>query len=149
MAQAQRIIERRPEPPKDLDRIPGLITNLGDELTRLFDAKAGLLKLEIKEEIATYILNGALVAGGAALAGIGFLFGSLAIVFGISSIFLRDGFGPGASYGISFVIVGAIYFVIGLISALVFSKRLSEHDPTPERTIQELRKDKEWLKQEL
>ena len=149
MAQAQRAIEAKHHRPAGLDEIPTLVSDLGDELTQLLDAKVGLLKLEVKEEVATYVLNGAMVAGGAALAGIGLLFGSLAIVFGISSIFLHNGFGPGASYGISFVIVGVTYFVIGVISALVFSRKLSAHDPTPERTVQELRKDKRWLKQEL
>jgi len=146
--QAHQEIDKRRQPPA-LDEIPSLVSDLGDEVSQLVDAKVGLLKLEIKDELATYVFNSAMVAGSAALAGIGFVLGSLALVIGVASILLRNGFGAQASYGVSFIVVAVVYFVVGLIGALTFIKRLSHHDPTPERTVQELRKDKKWLKQEL
>ena len=146
--QAQKQIDKRQQAPP-LDEIPSLVSDLGGEVSQLVDAKIGLLKLEIKDELATYVFNSAMVAGSAALAGVGFVFASLALVVGIASIFLRNDFGVQASYGLSFILVALVYLVVGLIGALGFIKRLSRHDPTPERTVQELRKDKQWLKEEL
>jgi len=147
MQTEKQIDKRQPAPP--LDEIPSLVSDLGGEVSQLVDAKIGLLKLEIKDELATYVFNSTMVAASAALAGVGFVFGSLALVAGIASIFLRSDFGVQTSYGISFILVAVVYLVVGLIGALRFIKRISRQDPTPERTVQELRKDKQWLKHEL
>jgi hypothetical protein len=54
-----------------------------------------------------------------------------------------------ASYALGFVVTGAFYLVVGAIVVLAIKSRLAKQALVPERTVEELRKDKEWLKNEL
>jgi hypothetical protein len=47
------------------------------------------------------------------------------------------------------MIVGAIYLMVGTIVALIMKGRLAKQSLVPNRTVDEFRKDKEWLKKEL
>jgi hypothetical protein len=46
-------------------------------------------------------------------------------------------------------VTGVLYLVIGGILVVVMKNRLAALNPAPPRTIEELRKDKQWLKKEL
>ena len=44
---------------------------------------------------------------------------------------------------------GGFYLLVGAIVVLVVKNRLTKQNLVPKRSVQELRKDKEWLKNEL
>lgn len=130
----------------DIESLPSLFGRLGDDVMTLVDAKLGLIKVELKEEAAVYARGTAMIAVGAVLAGIGFALVNIAVAFFISSLFSFD---ERINYALGFVITGALYLIIGGILIVVMKNRLAAHDPTPERSVEEIRKDKQWLKKEM
>jgi hypothetical protein len=61
----------------------------------------------------------------------------------------NNGFSQAGADGLGLLIVGLIYLILGSIVAAVMKGRLSKQRLVPDRTIREIRKDKEWLKNEI
>jgi general stress protein CsbA len=74
---------------------------------------------------------------------------NVAIALGVSLLFASYGISTTASYAVGFVTTGLFYLVVGGIVAMAMKNRLTQHNPAPTRTINELRKDKQWLTKEL
>ncbi|HVF67988.1 MAG TPA: phage holin family protein [Pyrinomonadaceae bacterium] len=142
------------QPAIDVENLPALLGRLGDDVMRLVDTKLSLVKVELKEDAAFYARNGALTAVGAMVALIGFALLNVAVAFFISNFFANDAattaerFTP-TSYGLGFLITGVIYIVIGGVIVLVMKNRLAAYNPVPTTTLDEIRKDKQWLKNEV
>ncbi|MDQ1611242.1 MAG: hypothetical protein QOG00_1173 [Pyrinomonadaceae bacterium] len=132
----------------DIEGLPAMLGRLGDNVMTLVDAKIGLAKVELKEEAAAYGSKIAMIAVGGALAAIGFALLNVAVAFFMARLFFYS-FTPPISYALGFVVTGVLYLVIGAILVVVMKNRLAAINPAPERTIEELRKDKQWLKKEL
>ncbi len=132
----------------DIDGLPAMIGRLGDHVMTLVDAKLGLVKVELKEEAAVYGKNIAVLAVGGVLAAIGFALLNVAIALFMARLFFYS-FTPPISYALGFVVTGVLYLVVGGILVVSKKNRLAALNPAPERTIEELRKDKQWLKKEL
>jgi len=142
-----RVEQTQPPATTELDQLPAMFGRLGDEVMRMLDAKLGLIKLELKDEAKVYTRSIAFIAVGGVLAAIGFAFANIAVAFFISKLFVT--FGTPLSYALGFIITGALYLVIGGAIILAMKKRLTAHDPAPTRSLEELRKDKQWLKNEI
>jgi uncharacterized membrane protein YqjE len=138
---------RQAEPQADLENLPTLFSRLGDDVMSLVDAKLGLIKVELKEDVAVYTRGAALIAVGAILATVGFVLANVALAFLVSQLFSFED--PRANYAAGFVLTGVLYLVVGGLVALLAKKRMAAHDPTPRRTLEEIRKDKQWLKNEI
>jgi len=132
----------------DIEGLPAMLGRLGDNVMTLVDAKLGLAKVELKEEAAAYGSRIAMIAVGGALAAIGFALLNVAVAFFMARLFFYS-FTPPISYALGFVVTGVLYLVIGGILVVVMKNRLAALSPAPERTIEEFRKDKQWLKNEL
>ena len=132
----------------DLDSLPGLFGRLGDDVMTLVDAKLGLMKVELKEEAAVYGRGAAFMAVGGVLAAIGFALLNVAVAFFVARLFFGS-FTPPVSYALGFVVTGVLYLIIGGVVVLVVKNRLAAHNPAPQRSLEELRKDKQWLKKEI
>ena len=132
----------------ELDQIPSKISRLGDDVMQLLDAKLGLLKIELKEEASFYGRTSALIAVGGVLAAIGFTLANVAVAFFVSRLFIGT-FTEPVAYALGFLLTGALYVVIGAAIAATMKKRLASYSAAPRRSIEELRKDKVWLKNEL
>ena len=146
-----RADERAPELARrsDTEGLPTLVSRLGDDVMQLFKSQLELFKVEIKEEANAYARNITLIAIGAVIATIGFALLNVAIAFAVSTLFAQANFSQPASYALGFVVTGAFYVLIGGIVVLLMKNKLARQDLVPERTVAELRKDKEWLKNEL
>ena len=131
------------------ESIPTLVSRLGDDVMDLFKSQLELFKVEVKEEVSTYTRGVATIAIGGVIATVGFALLNVAIAFAVSTLFAQAGFSQPASYALGFVVTGAFYVLVGGIIVLLMKNRLAKHDLVPQRTVQELRKDKEWLKNEL
>ena len=145
-APAQQAAQNAPQ--ADIDGLPAMIGRLGDNVMTLVDAKLGLAKVELKEEAAAYGSKIAMIAVGGVLAAIGFALLNVAVALFMARLFFYS-FTPPISYALGFVVTGVLYLVIGGILVVVMKNRLAALNPAPERTIEEFRKDKQWLKKEL
>jgi uncharacterized membrane protein YqjE len=129
--------------------LPNLLSRLGDDVMQLINSQFALFKVEVKEEASAYARNAALIAVGGVIATIGFALLNVAIAFAVSTLFARANFSQPASYALGFVATGVFYLLVGGILALVMKNRLAKQQLVPPMTVQELRKDKQWLKSEL
>ena len=156
MAEVERRRADVPAPAEtgvELENLPTLFGKLGDDVMRLVDTKLSLVKVELKEDASFYARNGAFTAVGAMVALIGFALVNVAVAFFISNLFANDAaaaerFGP-TSYGLGFLITGILYVVIGGVIALLMKNRIAAYNPAPTATLDEIRKDKQWLKNEI
>jgi uncharacterized membrane protein YqjE len=116
---------------------------------QLFDTKMSLLKVELKEEANAYARGGAMIAVGGVIAAIGFALLNVAVAFGISILLASVDISQAARYAIGFLVAGALYLIVGGIIVSTMKKRLAKQSLVPDRTVEELRKDKQWLKNEI
>jgi uncharacterized membrane protein YqjE len=133
----------------DVEGLPTLFSRLGDDVVELFNSQLALFKVEIKEEANAYARNITMIAIGAVIATIGFALLNVAIAFAVSTLFAQANFSQPASYALGFVVTGAFYVLVGAIVVLLMKNRLANQELVPRRTVAELRKDKQWLKNEL
>ena len=133
----------------DTESLPTLFGRLGDDVMQLFNSQLALFKVEIKEEASVYARNVTMIAIGAVIATVGFALLNVAIAFAVSTLFAQANFSQPASYALGFVVTGGFYVLVGAIVVMLMKNRLAKHDLVPQRTVQELRKDKQWLKNEL
>ena len=137
-----------PQEETDLETLPGLFGRLGDDVMRLLDAKLGLLKVELKEEASVYGRTAAIMSVGGVIAAIGFALVNVAVAFFFARLFFES-FTPPISYALGFLVTGALYLVVGGALVFVMKNRLASHSAAPERSLEEIRKDKQWLKKEI
>lgn len=133
----------------DAENLPGLFSRLGDDVMQLFNSQLALFKVEIKEEASAYARGVTMIAVGAVIAVVGFALLNVAIAFAVSTLFAQANFSQPASYALGFVITGAFYVLVGAVVILLMKNRLAKQELVPQRTVAELRKDKQWLKNEL
>jgi len=133
----------------DNESLPSLFSRLGDDVMQLFDTKMSLLKVELKEEANNYARGGAMIAVGGVIAAIGFALLNVALAFGIATLISNIDISQPAKYAIGFVTAGVLYLIVGAIIVTTMKNRLAKQNLVPDRTVAELRKDKQWLKNEL
>src|SRR4026209_2236819 len=132
----------------DTESLPNLFSRLGDDVMQLFNSQLALFKVEIKEEANAYARSVTVIAIGAVIATVGFALLNVAIAFAVSTLFSQANFSQPASYALGFVVTGGFYVLVGGIVVLVMKNRLGRRNLVLERTVQELRKDKQWLQNE-
>jgi uncharacterized membrane protein YqjE len=133
----------------DNESLPTLFSRLGEDVVQLFDSQLALFKVEIREEASSLARSATVIGVGAIIAGIGFALLNVAVAFAVSTLFAQTNLSQAASYALGFVVTGAFYLVVGAIVLLTIKNRLAKQKLVPQRTVEELRKDKAWLKNEL
>ncbi len=131
------------------DSLPALVGRLGEDIVTLLDTKVELLKIEIKEDIKAFVRGSLSIGVGAIISVIGFSLLNIAFAFLVSSLFENAQFSQPLKYALGFIITGAIYLLIGGAVLIKAKNHFAKHDLSPERSLKELDKDKEWLKREL
>jgi uncharacterized membrane protein YqjE len=130
------------------ETLPSLIGRLGEDIVTLLDTKLGLLKLEIKEDVDAYVRGRVSIGVGGIIAAVGFSLLNVAIAFLVSALFEKTLLSEPVKYALGFIIIGVIYLVIGATVIIRAKDRLAKQNLVPERSIEELEKDKQWLKRE-
>jgi uncharacterized membrane protein YqjE len=148
-ATKQSLINVDESTPAVTDGLPNLFGRLADDVMQLVNSQLALFKVEIKEEANAYARGAAMITVGAAIATVGFALLNVAIAFAVSTLFSQANLSQPASYALGFLVTGGFYVLVGAIVVLVMKNRLARRNLVPERTVQELRKDKQWLKNEL
>jgi uncharacterized membrane protein YqjE len=133
----------------ELEQLPTLFTKLGDDVMQLFNSQLALFKVEIKEEASSFARGAIVIAIGAAVGIIGFALLNVAVAFGVSTLFAQANLSQPASYALGFVVTGLFYLIVGGIVIAAMKSKLAKQQMMPEHTVAELRKDKEWLKNEI
>jgi len=132
----------------ELEALPALVGRLGDDVMMLLDTKLSLLKVEVKEDADAYIQGGVMIGIGGVIAAVGFALLNVAVALGVATLLPQD-WSPSARYAVGFAITGAVYLIIGGIIVVVMKNRLANYNPVPTKSVDELRKDKQWLKKEI
>jgi uncharacterized membrane protein YqjE len=133
----------------ETDGLPNLLSRLGDDVMQLINSQFALFKVEIKEEANAYVRGAVTIAVASVVALIGFALLNVAVAFGVSILFAQMNLSQPATYALGFVVTGLFYLLVGGIVVMAIKSRLAKQDLVPTRSVQELRKDKEWLKNEL
>ena len=131
-----------PDPRTDDRSLGDLLGELATETSTLIRQEIALAKTEIKQDVRDVGKSAGLMAAGGAVA----YAGLIVLLFGLGLLL-------GELFGEDWTWLGV--FLVGLAAAAVGYSMLKKHlgtlkqiDPTPERTIQTLKEDKEWLKNE-
>ncbi len=126
--------------PKQPERtLPELISTMGTDLSTLMRQELELAKEEIRVEVAKATKAGGAFGGAA---GAGFYAGiALVITLGlVLDVFLWA--------WLAFLIVTVVLGAIAAVLAVQGKKTLDTVNPTPEKTIQTLKDDAQWLSEQ-
>jgi hypothetical protein len=124
-------------------RLSDLIKTLSQDLGNLVTLQIELLKAETKDSAKTLARDSALLIAGAVLAYIAFCVITLAIIGFIAAALPMDLL---MAVAVSSVIVGVAYALLAGGLAWAGINHLKKRGVAPERTIEEIRRDKEWVK---
>jgi uncharacterized membrane protein YqjE len=137
----------RADAPSPAESLPALVGRLSADLTTLVDSNLSLFKLEVKEDLRSYLRGGIRVGAGVLVAGVGFGLVSAATALLLSTLLAKAvDLTPPLAYALGFVLVGLHFMIGGLIVARRATHRLMQTDAAPQRSLQELEKDREWLR---
>ena len=137
------------EDQRSTEGLPVLFTRMADDLSELFDAKLALLRIEVREEMETYIRSGVMILIGSVVALVGFALLNVAIAFLVSTLFGSTNLSQPARYALGFAITALIYLVGGIAVIFVYKSKFAEQRLVPPRTVAELKRDKERLEREM
>jgi uncharacterized membrane protein YqjE len=129
--------------------LPDLIGKLAGDMTDLVDAKLTLLKIELREEVTTYIRGTAMIAAGAVVALVGFALLNVAIAFVVSTFLQDTALSQPARYAIGFAITALVHLSAGGGLIVVSKNKVAAQSLVPKRTVAELRKDKKAIEEEI
>ena len=126
---------------RDERSLGDLFSDLSRETTTLVRQEVQLAKAELTQSATEAARGiGMLVAGGA-VAYAGLLFLLLAIVFGLIEV----GWDP----WVSALVVGLVVVAIGTILVLRARESLKPANLAPRRTVETLKEDQEWAKEQI
>ena len=128
--------------------IGDLIKDLRDETTTLVQQELALAKTEISEKASQAAKNSAYVGVGAVLCYLGLFFAltALAVVLALA----LDAMGlDDHGYWLGPLIVGAIVGIVGWSYTQKGLKTLKHQSLTPDKTVQSLQEDKQWLQEKV
>ena len=126
---------------RDERSLGDLFSDLSRETTTLVRQEVQLAKAELTQSATEAARGiGMLVAGGA-VAYAGLLFVLLAIVFGLIEV--------GWEAWLSALVVGVVVVAIGAILVLRARESLKPANLAPRRTIETLKEDQEWAKEQI
>lgn len=119
----------------------GLVDRLVGDLLRLLDQKLALLKIELNEQFTAAVRTFLFLAIGGVVVGLGLLFFAIALALWVGEVINTI---PGG-----FALVAGVFTVAGGILLMTMKGKLSQQRFVPKETVQELRRDAEWIKREL
>ena len=115
-----------------------LVAAATKDLSALVKGEVALAKAELKQEAVTAAKGGAMFGAAAVVGLLAFLFVSIAAAFGIGGLL-------GGHPGWGFLIVGAVYGLLGGILLLVGRKSMKAMGK-PERTIRQAKETTAWAR---
>lgn len=126
--------------------VPELLKDLRDETTTLLRQEVALARMEMSDKAARVGRNLASLAVGALVLFAGFLVLLWAATAGLAAGLraLDPGLAPHTAW-LAPLVVGALVLVVGLVLVSRAARTLKRTSVVPEKTVQTLKEDKEWL----
>ena len=130
-----------PTQPVDPDQsLADLVSRMTADVGKLVSTQIELAKVEIKEEVARAGKGVGMVGGGGLAAYFALLLVSFAIAFWLGDAF--DNLGAG------FVVVGLVYAAVAAVLVLKGKQQITSATPFAEQTIETIKEDVEWARQQ-
>jgi len=126
-----------------------LIRELRDETATLVRQEIALAKAEITEKSSRMAKHAISIAAGVALAYAALVLLLLAIRDFLFSGMVSAGMSPGVAVWVSPLIVAIVVGIVGWILISQGKKRLAKEGIAPEKTVETLREEKDWLKHKI
>ena len=126
-----------------------LIRELRDETRTLMAQEIALAKAEMTEKVRRMAKNAIYIVAGVALAYAALVLLLLAIRDFLFTGMVEGGLRVGTAIWLSPLIVAGVVGVVGWLLVNQGKKKLTDEGITPEKTVQSLREDKNWLKQKI
>jgi len=123
------------------DSLTHLFNRLFDQFKELFNTQIALLKTELREAVSSYGVKVAWAVCAGTVALVGFILLSVGLSFWLNMAI--------DNLALSFLIIGFLYLIIGSVAALSFAKKITEQPSVLPHTMEEVKKDKEWIKKEI
>jgi uncharacterized membrane protein YqjE len=114
-----------------------LFSSMTSELGTLVHQEIELAKVETKQEVNQAVKAGGMLVGGAFMAHMAWLFGSLALAWLLDQWLNR---------ALAFLIVGVLYAGVAAVLLTSGKIRMKQVDPVPRQTVETLKEDAEWTK---
>lgn len=110
------------------------------DLSTLFRKEIELAKVEVRDELATGRRAGLSIGIAAGAGAMALLLVSFAAAWGLAAVMPT---------GLAFLIVGVVYAVVALVLFQRAREALKEFRPVPEQTVETLKEDLQWAKQQM
>lgn len=136
----------RPSGDRDRNSITGLIRELRDETADLLRQEMALMRAEMSEKASKAGRNAASAGAGGAIALIGTTIILQALAVGAAILLVRWGWETNG-WWIGPLIVGGVVALVGYILLQKGVTTLKHMSPAPQKTIDSLKEDKEWIKE--
>lgn len=124
--------------------VAGVLSEIKDEVKEFAQTRIEMLKSEMKDKMSAWKTAIPLIAIGLVFAATAWFVFTAALISIIAAAFYPNRF----AYFFSFVIVGIVYALVGVISATFALRELRTRGVMPERTIRVLKQDQVWLQTE-
>ena len=140
-----RATDRGPARADDQRSIADLLKELGAESSHLVRQEVNLAKTELSEKASFYGKQGGKLAAGGAVLALGGLLLLLSLAYFVAALFSLLPITEELAIALGYIIVGSIAAAIGYSIFSSARSKLAEEPATPERTLQSLKDDKQWL----
>jgi uncharacterized membrane protein YqjE len=117
-----------------------LFSRLTADLSKLVRDEVELAKVEINRTVESARTAGISFGAAGFLGLMAFVMLSFAAAWGLSEL---------VPEGVAFLIVGGTYGLVALVLALIGRQRLKTVKPVPEQTVETLKEDVAWAKQQM
>ena len=117
-----------------------LFGRMTSDVGQLVSTQVELAKVEIKEEVARAGKGAGMIGGGGVAALLALLLVSFAVAYWIADA-VDD-------TGVGFLIVGLVYAAVAAVLVLKGKQQITSATPIAEQTIEEIKEDVEWARQQ-
>jgi uncharacterized membrane protein YqjE len=138
--QTDRLYESGRGGAEDQESVGSLISGLIKDLQELVRGEVQLAKTELRDDAMTAGSALGSIAAGALVGVTGFIF----LMLGVTYLINKE-----LEMWLSAAIVGAVLAIIAAVLVSVGRKKLSASNFKPEQTIETLKEDREWAKQQM
>jgi uncharacterized membrane protein YqjE len=125
---------------REKDSLGELFSRLTADLSKLVRDEVELAKVEINQTVESARTAGISFGAAGFLGLMAFVMLSFAAAWGLSEL---------VPEGVAFLIVGDAYGLVALALALMGRQRLKAVKPVPEQTVETLKEDVAWAKQQM
>lgn len=136
--------EVQPRAPENVDlsekSVGELLSTVTSDVSFILRKEVELAKLEIRESASKASKAGGMFGAAGAFGYLTLIVLAFAAGFGLATVMAT---------WLAFLIVGVVLAVITAVFALLGRKELKEFQPVPEQTIDTLKEDAQWAKQQM